>query len=86
MQVGLEEGVPVLNVWDMFKARPDWRELLSDGVHFAPGGDELVFEGLKEMILKEFPAMEPERLPLDLPMHDDFAEGCCPQDVLGPYL
>jgi isoamyl acetate esterase len=86
LQVAEASSLPVLDVYTLFKDRPNWSSLLSDGLHLSEAGDEVLFEGLKATIAAEFPGLEPDVLPLDLPEHVAFVEGVKPSVVLHEYL
>jgi len=66
--VAAELGVPCVDAWTRFQAVPAWREtLLNDGLHFAPAGDEALFQALTECIDEKLPHLQWERVPYDLP-------------------
>lgn len=86
LQVAEASGLPVLDVYALFKERSNWPSLLSDGLHLSEAGDEVLFEGLKATIATEYPGLEPDALPSDLAEHAAFVEGVDPSVVLHEYL
>ena len=66
--VAAELGVPCVDAWTRFQTLPAWREtLLNDGLHFAPAGDEALFQALTEVIDEKLPHLRVETVPYDLP-------------------
>jgi hypothetical protein len=42
-----------------------------DGLHLSPSGNEVVFNAVMDVIKAKLPQLDPERLPLDFPIHRD---------------
>ncbi|CCD23813.1 isoamyl acetate-hydrolyzing esterase NDAI_0C01520 [Naumovozyma dairenensis CBS 421] len=53
------------------KGGDDWRELLTDGLHFSGKGYEIFFDELMQVIKDKFPQYSPENLPSDYPYWKD---------------
>ena len=95
MQVAAEEArhaapgkqpAAVLDCHKLFCGQPHWRGLRSDGLHLKARGSALLFGAIRDVILHEMPEIVPETLPLDLPLHDDFVDGCDAAAVLQAWL
>jgi hypothetical protein len=79
-------GIPVLDVWSLFKESEDWRALLSDGLHLTVDGNRVVFEGLEDLIRTQIPEILPDALPLDMPLQSAITDGDQHKEVINPYL
>eukprot|EP00475_Leptophrys_vorax_P028644 TRINITY_DN41599_c0_g1_i1.p1 TRINITY_DN41599_c0_g1~~TRINITY_DN41599_c0_g1_i1.p1 ORF type:complete len:277 (+),score=58.37 TRINITY_DN41599_c0_g1_i1:44-832(+) len=73
-QAALKLGVPYINLWEEFQsARPsNWKELLSDGLHFTQAGNQLLYNLVAAKIDSEFPELAPSKLVLDAPLWGEF--------------
>lgn len=71
-RVAAASGVPVLDLYRVVQEHPGWeRELLSDGLHFTPAGQHVVFDALIEVLHEEVPELYPDALPWDTPPHSE---------------
>lgn len=72
--VAKQQGVPLLDIHTVFsQAGPQQvSQLLNDGVHFSPQGQELVFKSLRELIEKspELAGVRTGDLPNHYPLFD----------------
>lgn len=60
-------SVAFLDTHAVFSACPEWRGLLSDGLHFSPAGDEAFFEAVVGAIDARFPHLAKDAIPYDTP-------------------
>ena len=58
------EYIDLFNEFDLTKAKP--AELLIDGVHFTPRGNDVLFEAVTKVIETKFPRFAASKLPLSL--------------------
>ncbi|KAG2428151.1 hypothetical protein HXX76_011831 [Chlamydomonas incerta] len=66
-----ELGVPCLDLFNLLQQEPDWGErLLSDGLHFSPAGQARVWELMQALLVRVWPELRPEALPLQFPAWD----------------
>jgi lysophospholipase L1-like esterase len=66
--VAAELGAPCVDAWSALQAAPgDWKALLNDGLHFAPSGDEALFNALVDVIDAKLPHLSAEAIPFDFP-------------------
>ena len=56
-KLGLQLGVPVLDLWTQLQTQPDWNTHLSDGLHLSAAGNEAVYLLLSQLIREQFPAL-----------------------------
>lgn len=63
--VAAQLDAPLLDVWSLFVAQEDWQTALlsPDGLHLAPGGQELVAHALMGLLGQQLPAARPVALP-----------------------
>jgi lysophospholipase L1-like esterase len=74
VSLGADLGVPVLNLWQEFQKIENWgEELLNDGLHLTPKGNTLVGKLVLECIQTNFNALQPEKIPFDLPEWTEMA-------------
>ncbi|KLT39356.1 SGNH hydrolase [Cutaneotrichosporon oleaginosum] len=77
VELGKTLGVPVLDVYHGIceaagsEKQEDLARFLYDGLHLNSEGYAVVFEGLKRLILREWPEMDPESLPMPMPYWAD---------------
>jgi hypothetical protein len=86
VQVAKELGIPVLDVWTLFKNQEDWRALLSDGLHLTVDGNCILFNGLKTIIHSQIPEILPDALPLDMPLQITITDSCKHEEIIRPYV
>lgn len=73
VEVGREMGVPTLDVYDAIckaagsEEQDDLARFFYDGLHLNSDGYAVVFEGLKTLIIDNWPEMDPESLPMPMP-------------------
>lgn len=61
-------GLPCLDIWSLVSAVPNWeKEVLCDGLHFSPRGQELVATWVLDAIAEHWPDLAPDRIPKDCP-------------------
>jgi lysophospholipase L1-like esterase len=85
--LGAEVGVPVVNLWQEFQKLDNWgEELLNDGLHLTPKGNTLVGTLVLESISKNYSALQPEKLPFDLPEWSQMASTTDEAAVVQSYL
>jgi lysophospholipase L1-like esterase len=63
--VAAELGAPCVDAWSALQALPNWQALLDDGLHFAPSGNEALFDALVKVIDAQLPHLAPEAIPFD---------------------
>jgi lysophospholipase L1-like esterase len=63
--VAAELGAPCVDAWSALQALPNWQALLDDGLHFAPSGNEALFNALVQVIDAQLPHLAPEAIPFD---------------------
>jgi lysophospholipase L1-like esterase len=70
-----EAGVPSLDLWSRLQEEEaGWEErLLSDGLHLSPAGNARVGELVLEAVVKAWPELAAEALPMDAPTWDELA-------------
>ncbi|KDD75310.1 hypothetical protein H632_c752p0, partial [Helicosporidium sp. ATCC 50920] len=67
-ELGRRLGVPCVDLWTDFQRVPSWQtELLHDGLHLTPAGQERVARALAAVIQRVWPDLRPENLPMDVP-------------------
>ncbi|GMK54412.1 hypothetical protein CspeluHIS016_0109980 [Cutaneotrichosporon spelunceum] len=77
VEVGKKLGVPTLDVYHALcdaagsEEQGKLARFLYDGLHLNSEGYEVVFEGLKKLILDEWPEMDPESIPMPMPYWAD---------------
>ncbi|BEJ11224.1 hypothetical protein CspHIS471_0106460 [Cutaneotrichosporon sp. HIS471] len=77
VEVGKKLGVPTLDVYHALcdaagsEEQDELARFLYDGLHLNSEGYEVVFEGLKKLILDQWPEMDPEALPMPMPYWAD---------------
>ncbi|KZO97776.1 SGNH hydrolase [Calocera viscosa TUFC12733] len=69
VEVGLEIGVPVVNLFTEFTKIPEseWDRLFSDGLHLTAAGYEILSSALASLIKTKYPALDPDALPMVFP-------------------
>lgn len=68
--VAKELGYPVIDIWTKMQEFPDWQtSALSDGLHFTPTGNGILFEEVVKAL--EGIGFSQEKLPSDLPLYHD---------------
>eukprot|EP00897_Mesotaenium_endlicherianum_P000265 jgi/Mesen1/10239/ME000774S09574 len=70
-EVAADAGVPVVDIWSVMQSKPDWERLLSDGLHFNVGGNQVLYEEVLDAIRDSgwFPSLVQSDMPWDLPEH-----------------
>jgi hypothetical protein len=85
--LGAELGLPVVNLWQNFQKIDNWgEELLNDGLHLTPKGNTLVGELVLESISTNFSALQPEKVPFDLPEWSEMASSTDGAATVADYL
>ena len=56
-KLGLQLGIPVLDLWTQLQTQPDWNSYLSDGLHLSAAGNEAVYVLLTQLIRDQLPAL-----------------------------
>ncbi|EES00064.1 hypothetical protein BDA96_03G022300 [Sorghum bicolor] len=65
--VATELNHPVIDIWTKMQEFPDWQtSALSDGLHFTPAGNKILFDEVVKTL--ESIGFSQERLPSDLPL------------------
>ena len=54
-EIAKRRGLPALDLWTKLQATRDWQTLLSDGLHFTPEGNKVVYKHIINLIGKELP-------------------------------
>ncbi|WVZ72792.1 hypothetical protein U9M48_021199 [Paspalum notatum var. saurae] len=68
--VGKELGHPVIDIWTKMQEFPDWQTCaLSDGLHFTPTGNKILFDEVVKTLASI--GFSQERLPSDLPLYHE---------------
>ncbi|KZT51244.1 SGNH hydrolase [Calocera cornea HHB12733] len=69
LEVGLELGVPVVDLFTEFEKVPEaeWDTLFSDGLHLTPAGYQLLYSALLALIKTKYPALDPDTMPMVFP-------------------
>jgi len=66
--IGLELGLPVVDLWSSFQEVTGWQKiLLCDGLHLTQQGNALVGMLVTETITTAFPSLNPESMRFDFP-------------------
>ncbi len=75
LEVARETDTWALALWDVMTAagRPAWEEMLCDGLHLSPSGEEFVYDQVVRAI--EASHLAPSALPMDVPDWKDLAGG-----------
>ncbi|KXZ45651.1 hypothetical protein GPECTOR_52g50 [Gonium pectorale] len=69
--VAQELGTPCLDLQTLLQQEDRWGDqLLVDGLHFTPSGQEKVWQLLRELLSREWPDLSPESLPAQFPAWD----------------
>ncbi|XP_047967959.1 GDSL esterase/lipase At5g45920 [Salvia hispanica] len=66
LDVAAECGLPAIPLCEKMQQLPDWKSLLSDGLHLSQKGNKFVFEEVISLLAKEKISLE--TLPADLPL------------------
>ncbi|KAK3159747.1 hypothetical protein QOZ80_1BG0050530 [Eleusine coracana subsp. coracana] len=70
MAVAKELNHPVIDIWTKMQEFPDWQTCaLSDGLHFTPAGNKILFDEVVKTLSSI--GFSSERLPSDLPLFHD---------------
>ena len=75
----------MVDLWTQLQARPQWQQLLSDGLHLSDAGNAAVFAELQACLEEQLPEVHPDALPLDMPLHGDLTADNF-QGVLEAYV
>ena len=87
VQLGSLLGLPVLDLWSEFQKYENWaEELLCDGLHLTPKGNTLVGTLVLETIKKHYPALQPEKIPFDVPDWLEMASSADGDATVAAYL
>lgn len=88
LEVGAELRLPVVNLWKACMDTPNWAtELLDDGLHLTPAGNELVYACLQRTIDAHVPHLRTDALGLDVPEFRQLIQGgASPVDSLRLYM
>ncbi|CAO2175072.1 unnamed protein product [Urochloa humidicola] len=70
LAVAKELGHPVIDIWTKMQEFPDWQtSALSDGLHFTPTGNKILFDEVVNTLASI--GFSKESLPSDLPLYPD---------------
>lgn len=73
-QVAAACNVTMVDVRGAFLSTPDYKALLSDGLHLSPAGSDVVFATVMRTVRDHLPTeCWPENMPLDFPDWKDLA-------------
>lgn len=62
-RVAKELGCPALDTWELFRGdKPGFENRLCDGLHLNDSGNELIYEGLMQLLKDNFPTLAPAEL------------------------
>jgi len=56
-RAALELNLPVVNLWAEMHQNPAWKELLSDGVHFTPQGNQCIANSVVRVMERHYPEL-----------------------------
>eukprot|EP00850_Spirogloea_muscicola_P007289 SM000036S13333 [mRNA] locus=s36:676647:680429:- [translate_table: standard] len=73
-EVALEMGLPAVDLWTRIQEQENWwTTCLSDGLHLAPAGNQVLFIALLQTIAEQNwqPSLVQANLPFDFPEHGD---------------
>lgn len=69
VKLASELKIPVVNLFEQFSNYDgDWKELLSDGIHYSGKGYIVMFGAVVQAIEKYYPELKPENLPTVMPL------------------
>lgn len=77
VEVGASLRLPVVDLWTRVQEEASWQSLLSDGLHLAEGGNQLLFNELLALLQGSTdwsPSLKQEEMPWDFPVHTQIDE------------
>ncbi|RKO90390.1 SGNH hydrolase-type esterase domain-containing protein, partial [Blyttiomyces helicus] len=89
IDVGKDERVPVVDTWPLFLGDSlafdagVLQDILSDGLHLAAEGNKRLGKAVLDLVLLEWPDLDPEAMPSVLPWHGDVDKTAIPETFFG---
>lgn len=81
-KVAASAGCECIDFFKVIHARDDWKECLSDGLHLATPGNQVLYDCVCELIAKRIPALKPHEAPVHFPLWGDMADAEAPKTLI----